>query len=187
MLCCEDTCIARGQLVPLRNVAVKPQKGVTDKKGSDQNSTKTGGLAAAFLALAQLAQVIPRIDSAGMAVIPCDIERVPAHRLHFFGLGGFLIHGQQSSSLLCGLAGVAMMIVALFRAGGARAGVAQPLKAKVRAMAVVPLNIHARTGGDVHFDRLGIHYGHIDEYIQKLQNKSALAEGRTTDKVSDWL
>jgi hypothetical protein len=33
-------------------------------------------------------------------------------------------------------------------------------------MAVVPLNVHARTGGGVYFDRLGIHYGHMDKYIQ---------------------
>jgi hypothetical protein len=36
----------------------------------------------------------------------------------------------------------------------------------VRVMAIVPLNIHSRTGGDVYLDRLGIDYGHINKYIQ---------------------
>lgn len=131
-------------------------------------NTKTalaGGLRAAFVALAHFAQVIPRVNAAGMPVIPGDIQRVPAHRLNLFWLGRLLIHGQQAGGLLGGFAGAAMMIVALFRAGGAGAGVAQPLKAKVRAMAVVPLDIHSGTGGDVDFDGLGIDHGHIDKYI----------------------
>jgi hypothetical protein len=36
----------------------------------------------------------------------------------------------------------------------------------VRAVAVVPLNVHAGAGGDVDFDRLGIDHGHTDKYIQ---------------------
>jgi len=59
-----------------------------------------------------------------------------------------------------------MVIVALFRAGGAGTSVPKPLKAKVRVMAIVPLDIHSGTGSDVHFDRLGIDYRHIDKYIQ---------------------
>ena len=82
------------------------------------------------------------------------------------GLAGSLYMGSRAGGLLGGLTGIAMVIVALFRAGGARACVAQPLKAKVRLMAVVPLNVHSGTGGDVYFDRLGIDYGHIDKYIQ---------------------
>ena len=125
-----------------------------------------GDAGTAFLALAHLAQVVPRVNTAGMAVIPRDIECVPAHGLHFLGLGRLLIHGQQGSGLFCGLARAAMVIVALFRAGGAGTGVAQPLETKMRAMAVVPLNVHSCSGGDVHFDGLGIDYGHIDKYIQ---------------------
>src|SRR5579859_1161545 len=85
-------------------------------------------LSAAFFALADFAQVIPGIYAAGVAVIPGDVQRIPAHRLYFFGLGGFLVHGQESGRLLGRLAGVAMVIVALFRAGGAGACVTQPLE-----------------------------------------------------------
>ncbi len=120
-----------------------------------------GGLHAAFFALAEFAQVVPGINAAGVAVIPGDVQRVAAHRLHFFGLGRFLIHGQQAGGLLRGLAGIAMVIVALFRAGGTGACVAKPLEAKMGVMAVVPLDIHSSTGGDVDFDRLGVNYGHM--------------------------
>ncbi len=69
-----------------------------------------------------------------------------------------------------------MVVVALFRAGGAGAGVAQPLEAKVRVMAVVPLDVHAGTGGDVDFDGLGVDYGHIDKYIQDLRGAKYVSE-----------
>ena len=153
----------------VRAFAAKPLEGMVYTKRSYQVQKEgilAGSLRATFLTLAHFTQVVPRVNAAGMAIIPCDIQSIPAHRLHFFGLGRLLIHRQQSSSLLRGLAWIAMMIVALFRAGGARTGVAQPLKAKVRVMAIVPLNVHASAGGDVHFDRLGIDYGHIDKYIQ---------------------
>jgi hypothetical protein len=122
-------------------------------------------VSAAFLALAHLAQVVPRVDTAGVSVIPGYIQCVSSHRLHFFGLGWLLVHWQQAGDLFGGLARTAVVIVTLFRAGGAGTGVAQPLKAKMRAMAVVPLNVHSCTGGDVHFDRLGIDYGHMDKYM----------------------
>lgn len=109
-----------------------------------------------------------------MAIIPSDVQRIPAHRLNFLGLGRFFIHGQQAGGLLGRLAGAAMVIVPFFCAGGAGAGVAQPLKAKVCAMAVVPLDVHTRTGGDVHFDRLGINDGHMNKYIQNFRRQIPL-------------
>jgi hypothetical protein len=36
----------------------------------------------------------------------------------------------------------------------------------VREMAVVPLNVHPGPGGDVYFDRFGVDYSHIHQYIQ---------------------
>lgn len=121
---------------------------------------------AAFFALADFAQVVPGIDAAGVTVIPRNVQCIFTHRLHFFGLGRFFIHGQQAGGLLRRLAGIAMMIVALFRAGGAGAGVAQPLEGEVGAMAVVPLDVHSCTGSDVDFDGLGIDHGHTNKYIQ---------------------
>jgi hypothetical protein len=34
-------------------------------------------------------------------------------------------------------------------------------------MAVVPLDVHSCTGGDVHFDGFGVNHGHMDS-IQRL-------------------
>jgi hypothetical protein len=101
-----------------------------------------------------------------MTVIPGDIERVAAHRLHFFWLGWLLVHGQEAGGLFGRLTGIAVMRVALFGAGGAGAGVAQPLEAEMGAMAVVPHDVHSSTGGDVDSDRLGVDHGHVDKYIQ---------------------
>jgi hypothetical protein len=123
-------------------------------------------LHSAFLALADFPQIIPGIDAAGVTVIPGDIECISAYRLDLLGLGRFLVHGQQAGCLLGRFTGTAMVIVALFRAGGAGACVAQPLEAEVRVMAVVPLDVHSGTCSDIDFDRLGIDYGHIDKYIQ---------------------
>jgi hypothetical protein len=42
------------------------------------------------------------------------------------------------------------------------------------AMAIVPLNVHTGTGGDVYFDGLGIHYGHKTSiYRQDWSNQMA--------------
>jgi len=152
--------------------------------GPKANFSGSGNFGTAFIALAEFAQVIPGIDAAGVAVIPGDVQGVSAHRLYFLGLGRFFIHGQQAGGLLGGLTGIAMVIVALFRAGGAGTRVAQPLETKVRPMAVVPLDIHSRTRGDVDFDGLGINYGHIDKYIQNLGPGFVLTYGRTNGKSS---
>lgn len=101
-----------------------------------------------------------------MAVIPDNIQGIATYGFHFLGLGGFLIHGQQAGRLFGRLSGAAVMGVAFFGAGGAGAGVAQPLETKVGAMAVVPLDVHAGTGGDINFDRLGVDYSHMDKYIR---------------------
>ena len=48
-----------------------------------------------------------------------------------------------------------MIVAALFVAGGARAGIAQPLEIVVGVVTIVPLNIRAGSSGDVHFDGFG--------------------------------
>lgn len=111
---------------------------------------------AALFTLAHLAQVIPGVDAAGVAVIPGNAHGITAYWLYFFWTRGFLIHRQQGAGSLWRLSRFAMIVVALFVAGSARAGIAQPLKVVVRLMAVVPLNINARASGDVHLDGFGI-------------------------------
>lgn len=119
----------------------------------------------AFVALADFPQVVPGIDAAGVAVIPGNVQSVFPHRLHLFGFGRLFVHRQQRGGLFGGLARAAMVGVALFSAGGAGACVAQPLEGEVGAMAVVPLDVHSRAGGDVDFDGLGVNYGHRNKYI----------------------
>ncbi len=95
-----------------------------------------------------------------MAVIPGDVQCIFSNRLDLFRACGLFVHGQQSVSWLGWLTRLAIVIIALFGAGSAGAGVAQPLEAIVRAMAVVPLNVHAGAGGDIDLDGFGIDDGH---------------------------
>lgn len=91
-----------------------------------------------------------------MAVIPGDIEGVAAYGLYFLRARRLLVHRQKSVGGFGRLAGTAIVIVALFGAGGAGTGVAQPLKAVMRVVAVVPVDVHAGSGGDVDFDGFGV-------------------------------
>src|SRR5260370_12728721 len=114
----------------------------------------------AFLASAHLAQVIPGVNAARVAVIPADVERIAAHRFDLFWLGRLFIHRQQGGRRFGRLPRLAMMAVAVFRTGRARAGIAQPLEGVVRAMAVVPLDVDTGSGGDVDLDRFGVDDSH---------------------------
>ena len=127
----------------------------------ESSRLRQGG--AARFALAEFAQVVPGIDPAGVAVIPGNVQRIFTHRLHFLGPGWLFVHRQQRGRLLGGLAGIAMVRVALFSAGGAGACVTQPLEGEVGAMAVVPLDVHPGAGGDVDFDGFGVDHGHIGQ------------------------
>jgi len=132
----------------------------------ESSRLRQGG--AARFALAEFAQVVPGIDTAGVAVIPGNVQRIFTHRLHFLGPGRLLVHWQQAGGLLRGLARIAMVRVALFSAGSAGTGVPQPLEGEVGAMAVVPLNVHSGAGGDVDFDGFGVNHGHMDSIYMGL-------------------
>lgn len=138
---------------------------------------------AALFTLADFAQVVPGIDAAGVAVIPGDVQGIFTHRLYFFGPGRLFVHRQQGGGLFGRLTRIAMVGVAFFSACGAWAGVTQPLEGEVRAMAVVPLDVHSRAGGDVDFDGLGVDHGHMNKYIQNPGTRFALTQWRTNGKV----
>src|SRR5258708_18215075 len=85
----------------------------------------------AFIALASFPQIVPGVNTAGVAVIPTEVERVAAHRLDLFGLDRLLIHGQQRRRCFRRLARLAMVVVAVFGAGGTRTCITQPLESVV--------------------------------------------------------
>src|SRR5579863_3218122 len=109
----------------------------------------------ARLALAVAAQVIPGINSGGVAIVPLEAECVIADRLGRFRPRGRLVHGQQSRGLRLGNPRLASLRLALLVAGRAGAGVPQPGEAPVAAMAVLPRDLQPLSAGllDAHLDR----------------------------------
>src|SRR5262249_11775435 len=110
------------------------------------------GRFSAFIALAHFTKVVPGIDAAGVAVVPGEAQRIAAHRLGFCGLDGLLIHRQQRGGGFSRFSGLALVTGTVLNAGGTRAGIAQPLEAVMRTVAVVPLDVNAGSSGDIYFD-----------------------------------
>src|SRR5579864_176503 len=134
-----------------------------------------------------LAQKFPGVDAQFVPVIPAEADGVLAHRLGLQGLDRGLKHRQRSRSQLWRLAWLAATFCPLIVAQGARAGVAQPLEAVAGAVPVLPVNVHARSRGQVHLNRLGISLllgGHIVSIAQGI----GLKEGSNSrDEASNPL
>jgi len=89
------------------------------------------------------AEEVPGVDAAGVAVFPMELDGVAADGLGAGGAGWGLVHLQQLRGFGLGLAGLAALNLALFDAGGAGAGVAQPGEVPMAAVAVFPVDFHA--------------------------------------------
>src|SRR5262245_29349529 len=125
-----------------------------------------------LLTLAHLAEIVPGVDAAEVAVVPADVEGIPAHRLYLLGLGRLFVHRQQRRGGFGRLSSLTMVTVAVLGAGRARAGIAQPLEGVMSAMAVVPLDVDSGSGRDVHLDGLrvcGCHF--LSVYRHSLRDK----------------
>ena len=75
-------------------------------------------------------------------------------------LGCRLKHWQSTWGQLRWIAGLPVSFAALFIAQSARAGIAQVRKFVMRAMAVLPFDVHTGPRGDVHFDGFGVGGSH---------------------------
>src|SRR5216684_4770247 len=124
-------------------------------------------------------QVVPGINPAGVPIIPVDVQRVPANRSHFVGPHRLFVHGQDGDRLLHRLSRFAIVAVPFLRARGAGTRIAQPLKAVVRAVIVLPHNIYPSAGGFVHFYGFWSRYGHNFQY--RTPRHSVQHPGRTLD------
>src|SRR5215471_1262368 len=97
-----------------------------------------------------LAQELPGINTVLVAVIPLEADGVLAHRFRLNGARRSLEHRQGAGDRLQRITGLAAVLVALLIAHRAWASVAQEGKAVGALMAVLPLDLHACAGGDVH-------------------------------------
>jgi len=113
-----------------------------------------------LLARAYIPQKLPGIEPELVAVVPLKFDCVLADRFRLGRLGGCLEHGQRPGRGFGRLPGLAAGFRAFFVTQSAGAGIAQEGKRVMRAMSVLPLDVHARAGGQAHFNRLGIRTGH---------------------------
>jgi len=99
-----------------------------------------------------VAQILPGKDAVLVAIVPGEANSILADRLDLSGPRRRLEHRQRSRDRLDGIARVTAILLALFVAQGARTGVTQKRKAIDALVAVLPLDLHTGTGGDVYFD-----------------------------------
>src|SRR6266702_179598 len=97
----------------------------------------------AHRALADAAQVIPRVDAGFVAVVPLELQRVLADRSDVHRSRRRFVHHQQRLRLWLRLAGRAAALLALIVACGARAGVAQPAEVPRTLVAIAPVDFDA--------------------------------------------
>src|SRR6476620_7415682 len=100
-----------------------------------------GSLKGALPTLAIPTQVLPRVDAAGVAVEPVELESIAAHGVGARRLDGRGVHGQERCGLRLGLAGFAAFRFAFVDASGARAGIAQPGEVPTALVAISPVDL----------------------------------------------
>src|SRR6202162_4478956 len=110
----------------------------------------------AFVTRTDFAQELPRIESEVVVVVPGKLNGVFAHALRGDGLGVGLENKQRAGGGGDGIAGASSRLAALIFAHGARAGVAQVNEVIVRDVAVIPFDINAGAGAEVHLHRLWV-------------------------------
>ena len=101
-------------------------------------------------------QEIPRVDAAGVAVVPAKGYGVSTCRCYVYRSRRVLIKRQEVGWSGLGRSRGAAIFFAFFDAGGAGAGVAQPAEGPGTAVTIFPVNFHARAFRLMHFDASGL-------------------------------
>lgn len=123
----------------------------------------------AFGTGAKSSQEVPGVDAVLMAVVPAELDRVLADTAGLEGFRGGFEHRQGPGLGLLSLAWLALGLYAFLIAQCAGTGIAKVLKCVVALMTVLPGDIHAVAGREVHFHRLRVSrsrnlwgfYGHV--------------------------
>jgi hypothetical protein len=95
-----------------------------------------------------------------MAVVPMKFDGVLADGLCRVRFCSRLKHGQSTRGEFGRITRLPVSFAALFVAQSARAGIAQIHKVVMRAMAVLPFDVHTSAGGDVDLDGFGVGGSH---------------------------
>jgi hypothetical protein len=138
-------------------------------------------LSLAFRARTVPSQEVPRIDSAAMAIVPMEIDRIFPHWIDLNRTSRFLVHRQGTGFGLRGFPDFASAGFAFFVAGCTWTRIAQPRKGVMALMPILPLNVHALTGALLHLHRLRIGSGDRQNPLLIGLNSSHIVGGAGLD------
>jgi hypothetical protein len=102
---------------------------------------------AALSTNAMTAKEIPGIDPTLVSIIPMETDRIPANRSNRFRPSRGLIHPQQRRRLGLRLPRLTPTGSPFFMTSGTRASITQPAECPATLVAILPVDLHARTGG----------------------------------------
>ena len=97
-------------------------------------------------------QIIPRINPAGMPIVPMETESVPPHRRHGIRPWRSLVHRQQRLRMRLCLTRPAPGFLPLLMARRTGACIAQPAKTPLASVSILPVDLQARPLGLMHAD-----------------------------------
>src|SRR5579883_282950 len=103
---------------------------------------------------AEVAQELPRVDAVLVAVVPRESDCVLADTCGFYWLRSRFEHRQHARLCMFWLSGFTIFAHPLVITQCARTRVAKVLEAVMALVSVLPLDVHARPGSQLHFDRL---------------------------------
>lgn len=103
-----------------------------------------------------IAQELPGINPQLVAIVEMKLNRVFANAFRRSRFDGGLEHRQRPRRQLWRLSGLLMGLRSLLIAQRAGAGITQKREGIMRLVAALPLDVEARAGAQVHFNRLRI-------------------------------
>ena len=126
-----------------------------------------GSMGVTFFTRANIPQKLPGIDAQFVPVIPMELDSVFAYALGRQRLCSLLEHGKGSGREFRPLAGLAAGLPTLVVTKGTGKGIAQEGECVVRVVAVLPVDVQARTGCNVYFDGFWIRSNHFFSIARK--------------------
>src|SRR5665213_175117 len=123
---------------------------------SSRSCVRCSGIFRTCFALANRSQIMPGVNSAGVAIVPIEADGITPDRPHLVRTRSGLEHWQRCFRLRLRLTRFSAGGLTLFDTGGARAGIAQPGKSPLAGMAVFPGNFNASAFRLIYPDVLGL-------------------------------
>jgi hypothetical protein len=132
-----------------------PQERARNSTGPTQSQAvhfqgKVSG--AALRAKAMTPKIFPGVDPALVSVVPNETDRIAADRRNRLRPGRSLVHLQQRGRLRLRLSRLTPGSSPFFMTSRTRTSITQPTERPTTLVAILPVDLHARTGGLLHPD-----------------------------------